>query len=157
MGKYCHRRVNIGIAFTLFLATGRNMFSQADVQLLLRDVARACRQKYVEGYTVDIERWEDTESLSNSGPPSGYRTAVPVPTGHLEKNGYRGRMVMARLAGMFRFELNNAFGEKWQWTSNGQAVWCYRPDRNIIPKLQPSRNLSGLGPDRDLTDSNGST
>lgn len=83
--------------------------SQSDVDQILKQLASTCRDLYEHGYVVDIDHRRIDQRR------------IDGPRMHGPGDGMVDRIVLGRSSLNLRFELVNAGGQDWQWTTDGQT------------------------------------
>lgn len=128
----------------LLFSLGGLATAQGDAGQVLREVAVACRELYLRGYAVDIERSHVTQQRFFAGSAGDDRNSVPLPRVRTIAQG--DRIVMAHSGEKLRFERITSDGQDWQWTTDGNTTICYRRDLNQFTETLAARWPEPLGP-----------
>jgi hypothetical protein len=113
--------------------------AQSYADQTLKQLASTCRDLYEHGYAVDIYRRRIDQRRFAGG-------SSDMPRMHGPGDGAIDRIVLGRLSPNLRFELVNSGGEDWQWTTNGQTIWCYRRDLKAYTEAIAAPWPQRLGP-----------
>ncbi|MEO7145354.1 MAG: hypothetical protein ABI165_17805 [Bryobacteraceae bacterium] len=121
----------------------------SEIDDLLRQVASKCRELYRQGYAVDIRRRRiQRPHFGEAGQPGGNRIGLPIPLppGALSIDGQVEQIKLARSGRHLRYEVRNVLGPVWDWWTDEQTIWCYRPVLGLYTETRADPWPTRLGP-----------